>query len=312
VTDALPILIDCDPGHDDALAILLALAHPELDVRAVTTVGGNAPLERTTDNALRVLTLIGCTDVPVAAGASRPLAGPLHTAPHVHGASGIDGAELPEPEFTVQDVDAVQLMVDRLASAPAPSVIVATGPLTNVALLLDRHPELRERIARIVFMGGSIGEGNITASAEFNVWADPEAARLVVRAGLPTTMIGLDVTHQALITAEEVERLARDGGRVSTVMADLLRFFGRFHDDVYGWGGMPIHDAVAVAHLLRPDLVETARYHVDVEVAGELTRGRTVVDTRGHVGEPANLDVGVHIDRERFRDLLFDAVRAFD
>lgn len=306
----IPLILDCDPGHDDALAMIVALARPELDLRAVTTVAGNAGLDATTRNALRVLTLVGRTDVPVAAGAARPLIRPLIVARNVHGASGLDGAALPEPAVAARREGAIELMRTALSASGEPVTIAAVGPLTNVALLLRTHPELIDRIASIRVMGGAVTEGNTTASAEFNIWQDPDAARIVFDCGRPITLMTLDVTHQALFGPADVERLEAIGTRVGAVFADLLRYFGRFHRERYGWDGSPIHDAVAVGHLAVPDLVTTKAYRVDVETSSDLTRGRTVVDLRGLTGQPANADVGLQIDRARFIDLLVDSVAA--
>jgi pyrimidine-specific ribonucleoside hydrolase len=304
----IPFILDCDPGHDDALALIVGLARPELELRAVTTVAGNAGLRETTRNALRVLTLVGRTDIPVAAGASGPLLRPLHVAANVHGASGLEGADLPEPAFEARPEGAVELMRSTILAAEEPVAIVAVGPLTNVALLLRLHPELVERVASIRIMGGAITEGNTTASAEFNIWQDPEAARMVLECGRPVTLMTLDVTHEALFATADLARLDSLGTRVGSVFADLLRYFSRFHAERYGWDGAPIHDAVAVAHLAVPDLVRTVPYRVDVETTSELTRGRTVVDIHGLTGRPPNADVGLTIDRSRFIDLLVDAV----
>ena len=304
----MPLILDCDPGHDDALALIVALARPEIDLLAVTTVAGNAGLDATTRNALRVLTLAGRTDLPVAAGAARPLLRPLHVASDVHGASGLEGADLPEPAFDPRPEGAVELMRAILAVAAEPVTIAAVGPLTNVALLLRTYPELAERIAGIRIMGGAIGEGNTTASAEFNIWQDPEAARIVLDCDRPLTLMPLDVTHQALFGPAEMARLDALETRLGAVVADLLRYFSRFHAERYGWDGSPIHDAVTVAHLAVPDLVRTIAYRVDVETVSELTRGRTVVDLHGLTGRPPNVEVGVAIDRPRFVDLLVDAV----
>ena len=309
--DPIPVILDCDPGHDDALAILLALARPELRLLAITTVAGNSTIEHTTRNALSVLTLAGRTDVPVAIGAERPLRRPLQVAAHVHGESGLEGAALPDPAVDPVPQSAVRLMAELLAASDRPVTLVPVGPLTNVALLLETHPDLIDRIGHICLMGGAIGEGNITASAEFNIWVDPEAAARVFASGRPVTMIGLDVTHQALFTADDTDRLERLGNRTGLVIADLLRFFARFHRERYGWDGSPIHDAVAVAHVLGLGLVRTQPYRVDVEVESELTRGRTVVDLRGVSGLPPNAEVGLAIDRERFVELLVDAVATF-
>jgi pyrimidine-specific ribonucleoside hydrolase len=310
MADTIPFILDCDPGHDDALALVVGLARPELRLLAVTTVAGNAGLLETTRNALRVLTLLGRTDIPVAAGAAGPLLRPLHVADNVHGASGLEGAALPEPAFAPRPEGAIELIRATLEASSEPVTIAAVGPLTNIALLVRTHPELLERIASIRVMGGAITEGNTTASAEFNIWQDPEAARIVFDCGRPVTLMTLDTTHQALFRAADVARLEGLGTRVAAVFADLLRFFGRFHAQRYGWDGSPIHDAVTVAHLAVPDLVQTVAYRVDVETTSELTRGRTVVDLYAQTGRPPNVDVGRDIDRERFVDLLIEAVAA--
>jgi pyrimidine-specific ribonucleoside hydrolase len=308
---ARPVILDCDPGHDDALAMLLALARPEIRLLAVTTVGGNADLRRTTRNALAVLTLAGRTDVPVGMGAAAPLVQPLRVAEWVHGESGLDGADLPEPAASPVPEGALALTARLLRESPEPVTLVPTGPLTNVALLLRAHPELRSRIARICLMGGAIGEGNATASAEFNIWVDPEAAAEVFGCGLPLAMMGLDVTHEARVTVAESDAWAALGTRTGRIFADLFRFFARFHRERYGWDGSPIHDAVAVAHALDLGIVRTERYRVDVETTSELTRGRTVVDVHALSGLAPNVDVGVAIDRERFLGLVRGALAAF-
>jgi inosine-uridine nucleoside N-ribohydrolase len=289
-----PVLLDCDPGHDDAIAILLALASPEIELRGITTVAGNQTLEKTTTNALRVLELAGRADVPVAAGAERPLERELRVAKHVHGESGLDGPSLPAPTARPIDRHAADFLAEQLEPGV---VLVATGPLTNVALVLDggARPE------RIVLMGGSIGEGNITPAAEFNIWADPEAAVRVFESGAEVTMVGLDVTHRALFTPERAERLRK--GRVGAVVAELVEFYGVFHRETYGWPGSPIHDAVALAHVIRPDLLETVRCGVRIDL-GELGRGRTNVDRWGRMGWEPNAEVAVEIDAPGFLDLL--------
>lgn len=306
-----PIILDCDPGHDDALALLLALARPEVELLGLTTVAGNATLDNTTRNALSVLTLIDRLDVPVAVGADRPLSRPLVTAAHVHGVSGLEGAELPAPAFGPIDEPAVDFIARQVAQSDVPVTLVPTGPLTNIGAFIQRHPDLLPRVGHICLMGGAIGEGNITASAEFNIWVDPEAAALVFECGRPVTMIGLDVTHQAIVTRADAEEMGAGGTRTGRVFADLLHYFARFHEQRYGWDGSPIHDAVAVAHVLGQGLVETRPYRVDVETDSELTRGRTVVDLHGISGRPVNADVGVGIDRPRFVELLQTAVARY-
>ena len=302
-----PVILDCDPGHDDAIALLLALASPELELLGVTTVAGNQTLEKTTANAIRVLELAGCGDVPVAAGAARPLARPLFVASYVHGESGLDGPALPPPQGRPVERHAVDFIADLVLASPRPVTLVPTGPLTNVAVFLARHPQAAARLERIVLMGGAIAEGNVTPAAEFNVWADPEAARYVLASGLDVTMIGLDVTHKALVTPEHAERL-RSSGRIGTVVAELLAFFDRFHRETYGFAGSPVHDAVAVAHVIRPGLVETVERHVAVECASELCRGRTVVDLWRRTGKTPNASVGIGVDRDAFVELLLERI----
>jgi inosine-uridine nucleoside N-ribohydrolase len=299
------ILLDCDPGHDDAIALLLALASPELELLGVTTVAGNQTLEKTTANAIRVLDFVGRADIPVAAGADRPLVRVPFVAAYVHGETGLDGPDLPPP----QREPLAQHAVDFLAEHVTGATLVAVGPLTNVALLLARHPEARPD--RIVLMGGSIGLGNVTPAAEFNIWADPEAAARVFASGLELTVIGLDVTHQALLLDADAERL-RASGRTGRMVAELYDFFARFHAEMYGFAGAPIHDAVAVAHVLRPELVEAKRCHVAIECGSELTRGRTVVDLWGRTGAEPNARVGVGIEGRAFIELLLERLPTLD
>lgn len=292
-----------DPGHDDALALMLALGSPGLEVLAVTTVAGNAPLEKTTNNALRLLSFLGRGDVPVGAGAKRPLSGRLVTAESIHGPSGLDGPEIPPAGFGPDPRGAVELIAKTLREARRPVTLIPTGPLTNVATLLCEHPEAKKKIARISLMGGSIGPGNTTPAAEFNVYVDPEAAKEVFGSGLPVTMCGLDVTHQARVTPERREILRRTG-RAGELAADLMEFYASTYRKTYGLDAPPLHDPVAVAAVLAPELVETRRMRVDVECRGEFTRGETVCDLHGVTGREPNADVGVGLDEEGFFDLL--------
>jgi inosine-uridine nucleoside N-ribohydrolase len=299
-----PVILDVDPGHDDAVAIMLACTAPALDLLAVTTVAGNVPLEKTTRNALRVLSLIGYTGVPVAAGASSPLHRPLHTAEDIHGESGLEGPEIPDSSFEPDERGATELIADILREVPEPVTLIPTGPLTNIATFLREHSELKDRIARISLMGGSIGLGNTTPAAEFNVYVDPEAAREVFEAGLPITMSGLDVTHQASAVPAERENL-RSLGRIGGVVAELLEFFAATYGNVFGFDAPPLHDPVAVAAVMEPRLLKTRPMRVDVECESELTRGETVCDFYGITGKPPNAEVGVELDREGFFELLY-------
>jgi inosine-uridine nucleoside N-ribohydrolase len=300
------VLIDCDPGHDDAMALLLALASPELELLGVSTVHGNQTLERTTANALRVLEFAG-SDLDVAAGADRPLLREPAVAAEVHGETGLDGPDLPPPASAPVADHAVDFLAERLRASASPVTLVPTGPLTNVALLLATHPEAAERIERIVLMGGAIAEGNVTPAAEFNIWVDPEAAARVFASGLDVTMIGLDVTHRALMTAEHAERLGA-AGRVGAMVAELWEFYSRFHRRIYDLDGTPVHDAMAVAHVIRGDLVQTRHVNVEVDCASELCRGRTVVDVWGRTGRAPNAHVGVDVEADAFLELLVERI----
>jgi inosine-uridine nucleoside N-ribohydrolase len=299
---AIPILLDCDPGHDDAMAILLALASPELEVSALTTVAGNQTIEKVTANAIKVLDVAGAGDVPVGRGADRPLLG---TAPvvaqDVHGETGLDGPDLPPPSREPGPAPAIELLAAKLRERP--HVLVATGPLTNVALLLAVHPELAERIERVVVMGGAIAEGNVTPAAEFNIWVDPEAAARVFASGLDVTMVGLDVTHKALLTPAHADALRRTG-RAGAVVADLLAFYLRFHAQIYEFDGAPVHDAMAVAQVIDPGLLTTRQRPLEIDTGPGPSRGRTLVDLWQRTGRPANAHVAVDVDAARFLELL--------
>jgi len=300
----IPIILDCDPGHDDAIAILLAVASPELDVRAVTTVSGNQTLDKTTNNALRVLELAGRTDIPVYAGADAPFVRRRDVAAHVHGESGLDGPDLPQPSQSAQPQHAVEFLAQQYRSGDKP-VLVATGPLTNVGLVLATHADARPE--RIVLMGGAIGEGNTTPAAEFNIWADPEAARLVFESGIDVTMVGLDVTHRAIVTPAVAEEL-RGAGRAGKLVAELVDFYSRFHRGRYPeLGGSPMHDPVALAYALRPELLEVREARIEVDCAWGAGRGRTNVDFRGR-GGAVNAKVAVGIDSEAFIRLLVERI----
>ncbi len=299
------IILDCDPGHDDAIALLLALASPELDLLGVTTVYGNQTLAKTTANALRVLDLAGRADIPVAAGADRPLVRELTVASHVHGDSGLDGPALPPAGRAPLGEHAVDFMARTISASPAPVTLVPTGPLTNIALLLERTGGAN--VERIVLMGGAIAEGNMTPAAEFNIWADPEAAQAVFQADIATTMIGLDVTHRA-VTTPAIQARLRATGPIGAFVADLVDFFAVYHLETYGWDGAPIHDAVVVASMIRPGLVMTIARNVEVELDSDLCRGRTVVDRWQRTDRPANAQVGIDLDTDGFFDLLVERI----
>jgi len=305
ISMALPIILDCDPGHDDAIALVLALASPELELKAVTSSAGNQTPDKTLCNVLRMLTLLKRSDIPVAGGAIKPLMRDLIIADNVHGESGLDGPALPEPDFAPQDCTAVDLMANVLRESAEPVTLVSTGPQTNVALLLNSHPELHAKIARIVIMGGAMGLGNWTPAAEFNIFVDPEAAEIVFQSGIPVVMAGLDVTHQAQIMAEDIERFRRIGNPVATTVAELLDFFMEYHKtEKWGFQGAPLHDPCTIAWLLKPEIFTTVERWVGVETQGKYTQGMTVVDYYFLTGNRPNTTVMTNINREAFVDLL--------
>jgi len=306
---AIPLLLDCDPGHDDMVAILLAAGDPRVDLRAITTVAGNGTLQQTTRNALLTLTLAGIDGVPVAAGCDGPLLGRLHTAPEIHGDTALDGADLGEPRGRADERHAIDLMADVLREAAEPVTLVATGPLTNVALLLRRHPAAAAALREIVVMGGAIGAGNWRPLAEFNIFVDPEAAHVVFSSGLPLTMVGLDVTHQALATDEVLAALTALGTPLARTVVGLLGFYADRYRDVFGFPAAPVHDPVAVARVIAPAVVGCVPANVAIERAGEHTRGATVVDRFGVSGREPNAQVATTLDAPGFWALVHDAIR---
>ena len=304
-----PIILDCDPGHDDAIAILLALASPEIELVGITTVSGNQTVDKTTANALKVLELAGRADIPVYRGADRPFIRERDVAAHVHGESGLDGPDLPEPSASAQTGPAVDFLADEIRRREGRVTLVPTGPLTNIGLLFSLHPDVRPE--RIVLMGGAIGEGNRTPAAEFNIWADPEAAQRVFVEGLDTTMVGLDVTHRALIKDVHTERM-RGAGTVGKVVAELMDFYARFHKARYpDLDGSPMHDPVCIAHLINPTLMKVRDAFIEVDCTTGPSWGRTNVDWRGreHFGAP-NAKVGLDIDGDRFAELIVERISA--
>ncbi|MBT2455591.1 nucleoside hydrolase [Streptomyces sp. ISL-86] len=304
----VPIIIDCDPGHDDALAIMLAAGDPAVDLLAITTVAGNQTLAKTTLNARRVCTLAGIADVPIAAGCDRPLVEPLKVADDVHGTSGLDGPQFPEPTVDVVPEHAVDLIHRILTSHPEPVTLVPTAPLTNIALLLTRYPDAAARIREIVLMGGSTERGNRTPAAEFNVQADPEAADIVFRSGVPVTMCGLNVTHQALATPEVVARFNDMGTDLGRTCAELLTFYASTYRELWGFQDPPLHDPVAVARVIDPKIVHCVDANVVVELHGRYTRGATVVDLHRYMDRPVNAQAAITLEADLFWDRMVAAV----
>jgi purine nucleosidase len=300
------IILDCDPGQDDAIAILLALASPEeIDVLAITTVAGNVPLARTTRNARQIVELSGRTAVPVHAGCPRPILRPLETAEYVHGETGLNGAVLPEPAVPLTAGHAVDVIVERVMAQPPGTVTLCPiGPLTNVALAMVKEPAIVPRLKEVVLMGGAMELGNVTAAAEFNIYVDPHAARVVFESGAPIVMMGLDVTHKALVTDERLAAIKAIGTSVAEACAGLLDFFNRYDKERYHIPGAPLHDPCVVAYLLRPELFQGQRRRVDVETEGTHTAGRTVVDWWRRSERPPNALVVNEVDSDGFFALL--------
>jgi purine nucleosidase len=303
----IPVILDCDPGQDDAISILLALASPdELDVLGITTVAGNVPLERTERNARILCEIAGKKEVPVFAGCSRPILRPLVTAEYVHGREGIDGAEIFEPEVALREQHAVDFLVQSLLDADDDSVTLApTGPLTNVGTAIVKEPRILSKIHQIVLMGGAMrAGGNVTPSAEYNIYVDPHAAKIVFGCERPLVVMGLDVTHQVLVTPARLEAIGALGTRVGRNVKAMLEFFVRYDTEKYGAEGGPLHDPCTVAYLLKPDLFRTKRVNIEVETASELTMGETAVDFWGVTDREPNAEWAYEVDADGFFDLL--------
>lgn len=290
------------------MAILLAAANPKLELLGITTVSGNGSLDKVTYNAQRVCTLAGI-NVPIARGANEPLSGRASAAPTIHGATALDGAQLPEPAYDVEQQSAVELIARLVSESQVPVTLIPTGPMTNIAHFLQQYPQLHDKIEHISFMGGSVTRGNWTPYAEFNIWADPEAAQVVIDSGIKTTMSGLNVTHLALATTEILTEMSALDSHLAKTCVELLEFFAHTYRDVFGMPDPPLHDPVAVACIIDPSLVTTTLLPVSIELTGDLTRGATVVDVHGVTGQPANVHVAMDLDVERFWDLIIDSVR---
>jgi len=300
------IVIDTDPGQDDAIAILLALASPELEVLALSTVAGNVPLALTSRNARMVCELAGRPDLPVHAGADRPLLRPLVTAEHVHGKTGLDGYELPAPAMPLQAEHSVDLIIRSVMERPAGTVTLCPlGPLTNIALALQKEPALAQRIGRIVLMGGGCFEGgNITPAAEFNCYVDPHAAAVVFGSGVPLTMVPLDCTHQALTSPARIAAIRALGGRIGPAVAGWLAFAERFDEQKYGQQGGPLHDPCVIAWLIKPELFRGRTCNVEIETQSPLTLGMSVIDWWGVTERPRNALVLGEVDAQGLFDLI--------
>lgn len=306
-----PILIDCDPGADDAIALFLALASPELHILAVTTVAGNVPLALTQRNARYLCQLAGRSDIPVYAGCPRPLIYPLFTAEEVHGKTGLDGITISEPTLPLHPQHAVSFLIETLTHTQTPIALAALGPLTNLATALIQAPEISRGISKIVVMGGAITQGNVTPSAEFNFYVDPHAAQIVFSAGIPITMISLDVTHQAIATPDRLNAIRQLHSPISDAVLELLSHYAIHDMTRYGFAGPPLHDPCVIAYLLQPELFSGRSLPVEIELHSSLTRGRSVVDCWQITGQPANAMVIESIDADGFYQRLTAALATY-
>nr|WP_254703407.1 nucleoside hydrolase [Pseudarthrobacter sp. C4D7] len=303
------IILDCDPGHDDAVALLLAHGNPDIELLAVTTVVGNQTLEKVTRNALAVGTIAGITGVPFAAGCPRPLVRSIETAPDIHGESGMDGPALPESTIELDPRHAVDLIIDTvMAHEPGTVTLVPTAGLTNIALAARKEPRIVERVKEVVLMGGGYHVGNWSAVAEFNIIIDPEAAHIVFNEKWPVVMVGLDLTHQALATPDVVEKIAAIGTGPAKFVTELMDFFAHTYKDAQGFDHPPVHDPCAVAYVIDPSIVSTRKVPVNIELQGTLTLGMTVADFRAPAPADCHTSVAVDLDHARFWDLVTDAL----
>ena len=309
MTQPRKIIIDTDPGQDDAVAILLALASPEIDVLGITAVAGNVPLALTSKNARKVCEVAGRPETLVFAGCDKPMAHTLVTAEHVHGKSGLDGIELPEPTMPLQDMHGVDFIIETLRSSPSGTVTLCPlGPLTNIATAFERAPDIMARVQEIVLMGGAYFEvGNITPAAEFNIYVDPEAAEIVIKSGIKLTIMPLDVTHSALVTQARLEPF-KSMGHVGEVVIGWMDFFERFDIEKYGSAGGPLHDPTVIAYLIAPDMFTGRFINVEIETKSELTRGMTVADWWGVTGRTPNAMFMGDLDADAFFNLLTDRI----
>ena len=309
------IIIDCDPGQDDAINLLLAMSSPdELDILGITAVAGNVPLALTERNARLMCDIAGRSDIPVYAGCARPMVRDLITAEHVHGTTGIDGAEISEPVLPLQEQDAVDFIVDTLRAADDDTIIlVPTGPLTNIATAITKAPDILPKVKEIVLMGGAMREsGNYSPSAEFNILVDPQAADIVFKCGRPITQMGLDVSHQVLSTRERIDRIKKIDNQAAQATVGMLDFFNRHDIKKYKYMGAPLHDPCTVAYLLRPDIFEGKLCNVSIETQSELTMGNTAVDFWHVTDRPKNSNWIHAVDADAFYELLTSRLARFD
>jgi len=308
----IPVIIDCDPGHDDAIALIMACCAEKLDIRGVTTVCGNQTVDKTTLNTLKILSFLGMKKIPVAKGAEKPLLRPLVVAAEVHGESGLGGVILPDADMELQEDSALELMKRILTESKVPVTMVCTAPLTNMALFIMSCPELIKNISRIVLMGGGIAHGNKTAAAEFNIFVDPEAAAVVFNSGIPIVMCPLDMTEKALMTMSEIKEFSKEQGKICRLASDIFSYYADYYRSE-GFDGIALHDPTTVAYLMKPELFTTRDMYIQIETQGKVTDGMTFADLRTCSDKPApNVTVCIQADRAAFIRLVEDCCRSYD
>ena len=310
-TKKTKIILDVDPGHDDAVAIMLAGKHPKIDLQAITVVAGNQILEKTAKNAINVCSYLGINKVPVAVGMSRPMVREQVIADDIHGETGLDGPVFGEPTVQLEQKHAIDLIIELLMRSNGDITLVPTGPLTNIGMAIRREPRIIPKIKQIVLMGGSYQLGNITPAAEFNIYADPEAAHVVFTCGRPIVMIGLDLTRQALVTKEVMDRIRTIGNDASRLFVSLMEFFSRTQKEVFGLEAPPLHDPTTIAYLIDPSIIQTKPMNVQIELRSDASYGRTLCDYFGMLHKPANAEVAVKLDFNKFWNTVYETIKLY-
>jgi ribosylpyrimidine nucleosidase len=310
-TAKIKIILDVDPGHDDAVAMMLAAKHPKIDLQAITVVAGNQTLEKTAKNAINVCSCLGIKNIPVAAGMSRPMVREQVIADDIHGESGLDGPVFGEPTVKLDQRHAVDLIIELLMKSNGDITLVPTGPLTNIGMAIRREPRIIPKIAKIVLMGGAYQLGNITPAAEFNIYADPEAAHVVFSCGRPVVMIGLDLTRQALATQAVVKKIGTIDNKASKLFVSLMEFFSRTQNQVFGWEAPPVHDPTTIAYLIDPSIIQTKPMHVQIELRSDASYGRTLCDYFDMLHKPVNAEVAVKLDFDKFWNTVYETIKLY-
>jgi len=305
------IILDVDPGHDDAVAIMLAARNPKIDLLGITVVAGNQTLEKTVNNTLNICSHLNI-NVPIAAGMSVPMVRKQIIANDIHGETGLDGPEFGEITVELDKRHAVDFIIDMLMESDGDIILVPTGPLSNIGMAMKKEPRIVEKIKKIVLMGGAYTIGNTTPSAEFNILADPEAAHVVFSSGRPIVMMGLDLTRQALATKEVVDKIKTIGNKASNLFVDIIEFFTKTQKEVFGWDAPPTHDPTTVAYLIDPSIVETKPMYTEIEIWSPSSYGRTICDYYNVTGKKPNVEVAIKLDFEKFWNLIYETLKMYD